>query len=53
MRHPFGHGKIENIFGPVEALLIFIAARLDDLRSDQKADAPETDRNGRLGGVSC
>jgi cation diffusion facilitator family transporter len=25
-RHPFGHGKIENISGTVEALLIFIAA---------------------------
>ena len=25
-RHPFGHGKIENISGFVEALLIFIAA---------------------------
>jgi len=25
-KHPFGHGKIENISGTVEALLIFIAA---------------------------
>ena len=25
-RHPFGHGKIENISGLVEALLIFVAA---------------------------
>ena len=25
-RHPFGHGKIENISGTVEALLIFVAA---------------------------
>ncbi len=25
-RHPFGHGKIENISGTVEALLIFLAA---------------------------
>lgn len=25
-RHPFGHGKIENISGTIEALLIFIAA---------------------------
>ena len=25
-RHPFGHGKIENISGAVEALLIFLAA---------------------------
>jgi cation diffusion facilitator family transporter len=26
LRHPFGHGKIENISGTVEALLIFLAA---------------------------
>lgn len=25
-RHPFGHGKVENISGTVEALLIFLAA---------------------------
>lgn len=25
-RHPFGHGKIENLSGTVEALLIFVAA---------------------------
>ncbi len=25
-RHPFGHGKVENISGTVEALLIFVAA---------------------------
>ena len=25
-RHPFGHGKIENISGSIEALLIFVAA---------------------------
>lgn len=25
-RHPFGHGKVENISGAVEALLIFLAA---------------------------
>lgn len=25
-RHPFGHGKIENISGTIEALLIFLAA---------------------------
>ena len=25
-RHPFGHGKIENISGAIEALLIFLAA---------------------------
>jgi len=26
LRHPFGHGKIENVSGTVEALLIFLAA---------------------------
>jgi len=25
-RHPFGHGKVENISGTIEALLIFVAA---------------------------
>ena len=25
-RHPYGHGKIENISGVIEAILIFIAA---------------------------
>lgn len=27
-KHPFGHGKIENISGTIEALLIFVAAAL-------------------------
>lgn len=27
-RHPYGHGKIENISGTIEALLIFIAAAM-------------------------
>jgi cation diffusion facilitator family transporter len=26
LHHPFGHGKVENISGTVEALLIFLAA---------------------------
>jgi cation diffusion facilitator family transporter len=26
--HPYGHGKIENISGTIEALLIFIAAAM-------------------------
>src|SRR5512147_1254924 len=25
-RHPYGHGKVENISGVIEALLIFVAA---------------------------
>jgi cation diffusion facilitator family transporter len=25
-RHPYGHGKVENISGVIEAILIFIAA---------------------------
>jgi cation diffusion facilitator family transporter len=27
-RHPYGHGKVENISGVIEAILIFIAAAL-------------------------
>src|SRR4030067_2427408 len=27
-RHPYGHGKVENISGVIEALLIFVAAIL-------------------------
>ena len=26
LRHPYGHGKIENISGVIESLLIFLAA---------------------------
>ncbi len=45
-RHPFGHGKIENISGAVEALLIFLAAgwivweAVHKLRHPQPLSAP-------------
>lgn len=45
-RHPFGHGKIENISGAVEALLIFLAAgwilweAVHKLRHPQPLTAP-------------
>ncbi len=46
-RHPFGHGKIENISGLVEAALIFVAAfwiifeAIKKISSAQILDAPE------------
>jgi cation diffusion facilitator family transporter len=46
-RHPFGHGKIENISGAVEALLIFAAAgwiifeAVGRLRHPEPLEAPE------------
>jgi cation diffusion facilitator family transporter len=38
--HPFGHGKVENISGTVEAILIFIAAGWIIYASIQKLRAP-------------
>jgi cation diffusion facilitator family transporter len=38
--HPFGHGKIENISGIVEGLLIFIAAGLIIKEAIHKISAP-------------
>ena len=35
-RHPYGHGKIENISGVIEALLIFIAAILIIVKAVKK-----------------
>jgi cation diffusion facilitator family transporter len=40
-RHPFGHGKIENISGAVEALLIFAAAGWIIFEALQKFRNPE------------
>ncbi len=43
-RHPYGHGKYENISGVVEAILIFVASggiiwhAIDQLTSDAKID---------------
>lgn len=38
--HPFGHGKVENISGAVEALLIFVAALWIVLEAVQKLRHP-------------
>lgn len=40
-RHPFGHGKIENISGTIEALLIFAAAVWIIFEAVQKLWKPE------------
>lgn len=39
--HPFGHGKVENISGTVEALLIFVAAGWIIYEAAHKLLAPE------------
>lgn len=39
--HPFGHGKVENISGTVEALLIFLAAGWIILEAAKKLENPE------------
>ena len=40
-KHPFGHGKIENISGTIEALLIFVAAILIIIEAAKKLMHPE------------
>ncbi|MDQ5987808.1 MAG: Ferrous-iron efflux pump FieF [Syntrophus sp. SKADARSKE-3] len=40
-RHPFGHGKIENISGTIEALLIFFAAGWIIFEAVRKLERPE------------
>jgi cation diffusion facilitator family transporter len=40
-RHPFGHGKIENISGTIEALLIFVAAIWIIFEAGKKLMHPE------------
>jgi len=40
-RHPFGHGKIENISGTIEAMLIFIAAVWIIFEAVRKIISPE------------
>lgn len=40
-KHPFGHGKIENISGTVEALLIFVAAGWIIYEAAKKITNPE------------
>jgi len=48
-RHPFGHGKIENISGFVEALLIFGAAFWIIFEALKKLNAPEVMENAEWG----
>lgn len=40
-KHPFGHGKIENISGTIEALLIFVAAIWIIFEAAKKITHPE------------
>ncbi|MFA5321816.1 MAG: cation diffusion facilitator family transporter [Smithella sp.] len=48
-RHPFGHGKIENISGFVEALLIFVAAFWIIFEALRKLNAPQVMENAGWG----
>lgn len=56
-RHPFGHGKIENISGVVEALLIFAAAAWIIFEAIKKLMHPEPMDTALWGivvmGISC
>lgn len=47
--HPFGHGKIENISGFVEALLIFAAAFWIIFEALKKLNAPQVMENAEWG----
>ena len=47
--HPFGHGKIENISGFVEALLIFVAAFWIIFEALKKLNAPRVMENPEWG----
>lgn len=44
-RHPYGHGKFENISGVIEALLIFIAAGWIILEAVKKLSGESTELN--------
>lgn len=48
-RHPFGHGKIENISGTIEALLIFVAAAWIIYEAIKKLIAPAALESASLG----
>jgi cation diffusion facilitator family transporter len=48
-RHPFGHGKIENISGFVEALLIFVAAFWIIFEALKKLNSPQVMENAGWG----
>jgi cation diffusion facilitator family transporter len=51
--HPYGHGKVENIAGTIEAVLIFIAAvfiiseSIEKIRQGGEILEPGTNSNGR------
>lgn len=47
--HPYGHGKVENVSGVVEALLIFGVRSVDHHRSGAEVDPPGAARISRLG----
>ncbi len=47
--HPFGHGKVENISGTVEALLIFLAAGWIIFEAVKKLTNPEPMEDAWLG----
>jgi len=48
-KHPFGHGKFENISGTIEALLIFLAAGLIIYEAVKKLLNPEPIEEAWLG----
>ena len=48
-RHPYGHGKFENISGTIEAVLIFVAAVWIIYAAVQQAYPAPGDRDARLG----
>lgn len=49
--HPFGHGKVENISGTIEALLIFLAAGWIIFEAVKKLQNPEPLNDAWLGVV--
>jgi len=49
--HPFGHGKVENISGTIEALLIFLAAVWIIFEAVKKLQSPEPLDDAWLGVV--
>lgn len=46
--HPYGHGKIENVSGLIEGLLIFIAAILIIIEAVRKIFSPEPLQSGYI-----
>jgi cation diffusion facilitator family transporter len=50
-RHPFGHGKIENVSGVIEAMLIFIASAWIIFEAIKKLIHPEETSSLGLGSI--